>query len=283
MTRIDVPEKGLGRVGARPSLPAYIKQIWCYRDFIWFDARSRASAGNYDDSLGLIWVIINPILNGLTYFFVFGVLLGTGKGVPNFIAYLLIGVFVFRFTTTIVSQGSRSLRQGRSLIQAFDFPRATLPIATGLRELLLTIPTYIVMMLLILVMPPAEPITAWWFVIIPVTILQFFFSTGIAMILARLVARRNDFTHLISVGLRIWMYLSAVFFSISRFENHPEVYFIMSINPAFGFLDIVRNGLLYGQGAPMTSWISVLVSTFVFSIVGLLVFWQAEEKYGDER
>lgn len=280
--RQEISDADLVRIGARPGMLEYLRQLWHFRRFIWYDSRARVSASNYDDSLGLAWIIINPILNGLTYYLIFGVLLGTGRGVPNFIAYLIVGVFVFRFTSASIMSGSRAITSGKSLLRAFNFPRATLPIASNVRELLQTVPTYIVMAILVLLIPPLEPITIWWLVLIPLTVLQFTFNVGVSLILSRLVAHRNDYTHLISFALRIWMYLSAVFFSISRFEGNATIYLIMQLNPAYAFLDIAREGLLYGGPAGWLSWTVASVSAIGVATAGLFYFWFGEEAYGEE-
>ncbi|MDT1914050.1 ABC transporter permease, partial [Acinetobacter baumannii] len=84
-----------------------------------------------------------------------------------FLAYLIVGVFLFRFTTQAVTSGSRSISGNASIVRAFQFPRATLPIATNIRELLQFGPTLAVMVVLVLVIPPMETITWRWLLMIP--------------------------------------------------------------------------------------------------------------------
>ncbi|MGO2541938.1 MAG: ABC transporter permease, partial [Specibacter sp.] len=92
----DVPVdlSQLKRVGARPPFLDYLVQLWDFRQFIYYDARARVQSGTRSDKLGSAWLILNPVFNGLTYFLVFGLLLNTSKGIPNFIGYLVIGVFM---------------------------------------------------------------------------------------------------------------------------------------------------------------------------------------------
>ena len=133
---LTVDGASLRRVGARPGLARYLASLWEYRSFILFDSRSRIAGANSTNALGRLWMVLNPILDGLAYFLVFGLLLGTGRGIENFLAYLIVGVFLFRFTTQAVTSGSRSISGNASIVRAFQFPRATLPIATNIRELL---------------------------------------------------------------------------------------------------------------------------------------------------
>jgi teichoic acid transport system permease protein len=278
----SVSRDSLIPVGRRPSLGRYLRQLWDFRSFILFDSQARVSSGNTEESLGKIWMILNPILNGATYFLVFGLLLGTGRGVENFIAYLIIGVFMFRFTTQSILNGARSINNNRAIVQAFHFPRATLPIATCVRELLANIPAYVVMFVLILVIPPLEPITWKWLLFIPVVVLQFFFNIGLSLLLARIVTQVKDFAHLISFATRLWLYLSAVFYAADRFASHPLMMAFMEANPMFCVLDIARDVLLYDAFPAPERWIVLAAWTVGLLIVGTVVFWKAEEAYGRE-
>lgn len=280
---VVLDRQGLIRVGARPSLPRYLRQLWDYRSFILFDSQSRIAGGNSENSLGRIWMVLNPVLNGATYFFVFGLLLGTGRGIENFIAYLIIGVFMFRFTSSAILSGARSITNNRAVVRAFQFPRATLPLAVNVRELLVQVPGFITMFVLILLIPPMESITWKWLLFIPLVALQFLFNVGLSLLLARLVTWHNDIVNLISFATRIWLYLSAVFFSIDRFQDHPEVMMIMELNPMFCVLDIARDALLYDTLPDLQHWLVLGAWTFAMLVIGTLVFWQAEESYGVEN
>ncbi|MCC9145767.1 MULTISPECIES: ABC transporter permease [unclassified Arthrobacter] len=277
---LSVDIRGLQRVGARPGFVDYLVQVWNYRQFIAYDAKSRVQSGNRRDRLGSAWLILNPVLNGLTYFLIFGLLLNTGGGIENFIGYLVIGIFLFQFSSRSITNGARSIQQNRAVIQAFSFPRATLPISVNLRELLANIPVLIVMMLIVLLVPPTEDITWRWLLIIPALALQWIFNLGVGLILARVVSKVNDVVHLLSFALRAWMYGSAVFYSFERFVDHPMLLQVLELNPLFTVLDIVRDCLLYAQVPSWQSW-AVLTCWALGALgVGAVYFWRAEETYG---
>ena len=280
---LRVDGTGLGRVGARPGLGRYVASLWDYRSFILFDSRSRIAGATSTNALGRIWMVLNPILDGGAYFLVFGLLLQTGRGIENFMAYLIVGVFLFRYTSQAITNGSRSISSNLSIVRAFQFPRATLPIAANLRELLLFVPTLAVMVVLILAIPPLEDITWRWLLLLPLLALQTLFNLGLSLLLARVVARWADVANLISFGTRIWLYLSAVFFSVERFEHIPPLVTAMHLNPMYCVLDIARQSLLYGTDADPLRWIVLIAWTVALLVLGTLVFWDAEESYGEER
>ena len=83
----------LSPVGVRPGLARYLLDLFQRRHFIWADSRARAFSGNKDTLLGNLWLIGRPILDGFAYYIIFGLVLGTSRGVDNFIGFLLVGVF----------------------------------------------------------------------------------------------------------------------------------------------------------------------------------------------
>ena len=277
---LSVDVRGLQRVGARPGFVDYVVQVWNYREFVFYDAKSRVQSGNRRDRLGSIWLILNPVLNGLTYFLIFGLLLRTGRGIENFIGYLVIGIFLFQYSSRAITNGARSIQQNRSVIQAFSFPRATLPIAVNLRELLANIPVFIVMVLLVLVIPPTEEISWLGLLIIPALLLQSIFNLGVGLILARIISKVNDVVHLLSFALRAWMFSSAVFYSYDRFIDQPVMLEIIKLNPLFNVLDIVRDVLLYNTVPDWQTWAILSCWALGALAIGSVYFWRAEETYG---
>jgi hypothetical protein len=138
-------------VGTRPPLGRYIADVWAHRSFIWALAVSGLRANNGRDKLGNFWLVLSPVVNGLIYFLVFGVMLATGKGVPNFIGFLVIGVFMFTYSNRAIAQGAKAITGNRKLIQTLRFPRAVLPIAEVVEQLLAFGVSFIAMLALVMI------------------------------------------------------------------------------------------------------------------------------------
>ncbi|MFC7402656.1 ABC transporter permease [Citricoccus sp. GCM10030269] len=281
--RVQVQMSGLQRVGARLALHHYLARLWRFRDFIYFEARASVGTRNKNNLLGNIWLVLTPLLNGLTYFLVFGVLLQTSRGVENYLGFLVIGVFMFQFTSRCVSQGANSLVSNRSVVKAFDFPRAVMPISTVLKELLAFIPALVMMIILILVLPEAEQVTWLWLLVIPILLLQVLMGLGISLILARWVSRVRDISQLITFGNRLWLYGSGVFYSVERFVSDPDILAILELNPMHQVLEMTRNSVLYATAPGWENWLILGGWAVGLTLIGTLVFWKADEKYGKEE
>src|SRR5699024_10455038 len=188
-----------------------------------------------------------------------------------FVAYLMIGVFMYIFTVTTVVTGSKAMSGNRGLVSAFNFPRMTLLISINVREMLRQITTYLTMFALILIVPPFAPITWIWLMFFPIVALQFLFNLGLSLVLARIVASWNDFTHIIAFATRIWMYMSAVFYSTDRFADIPIAMNLMNANPLLNLFDLTRDLILYDSWPDTISWAIRRSWTVVILIIGTIM------------
>src|SRR5699024_11331396 len=136
---------------------------------------------------------------------------------------------------------------------------------------------------LILIIPPLEQISWKWLMFIPIVAIPFFFNRGLSLVLARIVTAWNDISHIITFGTRIWMYLSAIFYGVERFDDLPIVVNFMYANPLFCILDITRAVFLYDTWPDPMRWIVLGAWTVLLLVVGTILFWLGEEKYGRER
>ncbi|WP_394431294.1 ABC transporter permease [Streptomyces sp. SGAir0957] len=276
---------GLTVSGARPSLPAYVRQLWQRRHFITAFSTAKLTAQYSQAKLGQVWQVATPLLNAAVYYFIFGILMGTSHGVPDFVPFLVTGVFVWTFTQSSVMAGTRAISGSLGLVRALHFPRASLPISYCLQQLqqLLFSMCALVVILLCFGVPP----TASWLLVVPALFLQFTFNTGLALIMARIGANTPDIAQLMPFLLRTWMYLSGVMWSLdhllSRTDLPHAVTVLLKANPAAVYIDLMRFALIdsfTGDQLPAHVWAWALGWALLAGVGGFIYFWKAEETYG---
>lgn len=275
-------------VGKRPPLHIYLYQLWGRRHFIWADSRARAFSAGRGMLLGNAWLVLQPLLNGAIYLLIFGILLQTSRGIDNFIGYLIVGVFLFQFTSRCLSNGATAITGAKAIIRGFSFPRAMLPISVVARETLNMVPVLVTMFLLITFIPPVEATSfspphadvSWrWGIFPAIFALQIIFNLGVTFLAARLVASLPDARHLLSFVNRLWFFGSAVIYSFDRFVDNPQLLSILQLNPAFIVLDMSRNVLLYATSPDPHQWLLIALWSTGTLVVGFLLFWRGEELY----
>ncbi|MFJ3673444.1 ABC transporter permease [Streptomyces sp. NPDC090106] len=277
---------GLAVSGARPSLREYISQLWARRHFITAFSTAKLTAQYSQAKLGQLWQVMNPLLNAAVYFFIFGVLLGTKKGVPDYIPFLVTGVFIWTFTQSSILAGTRAISGNLGLVRALHFPRAALPISfclQQLQQLLFSMAALVVILLCF-----GVPVAASWLLALPVLVLQFVFNAGVSMIMARLGAKTPDIAQLMPFVLRTWMYVSGVMWSIdnllSKHNDLPSwVGPVLQANPAAVYIDLMRFALIdsfHASQLPPHVWAIAAGWALLAGIGGFIYFWKAEETYG---
>lgn len=285
-------EHGLERISTRPALGTYLKELWRFRHFTRYMATSRAYAQNQNNYLGQAWAVLTPILNAAVYVVIFGLVLRADRGVENGVAFIVIGVFLFRFFDRSVVSGGKSLADRQQLVRSLHFPRAVLPIAAVITELASLIPALVAMSGIVLLSGRLEgfaPITIGpeW-LLLPVVVLIFaVFNVGVALIAARIIAAAPDLLQIIQFALRFAMYGSGVIFPVTHYVEDfdiPALTLIVDYQPIAVMLNIGRQILMDEPNIPPDplKWFIALGWALFFLVIGFLYFWRAEERYGRE-
>jgi ABC-type polysaccharide/polyol phosphate export permease len=237
-------EHGLRPSAARPPFRQYLRDLRHRWAFMLAFATARNISLYTEAKLGQLWQVLTPLLNAGVYFLVFGLLLHINRGIPNYLAFLVAGVFVFNFTQRAFITTSKVITDSLPLIRALQFPRAALPLAyviIELQQMLLAMGVLVVILL-----ATHEPLTVYWLLAIPAMILQTVFNVGAGMLVARVGAEVNDFSQLLPFLLRTWMYASGVIFSITglAINSHRWAIELLQINPAAVYIALMRNSLM---------------------------------------
>ena len=304
---------GLRPSSARPSLVSYLRLVWQRRHFIVAYATARSVSMYTEARLGQLWQVLTPLLNSAVYYLVFGILFQANRGISNYTAFLVTGVFIFGFTERSIVVGSSVMRANLALIRALHFPRACLPLAYVLVEFQQLMVSMLV--LFAIVLGTGEPLTWYWLFLVPVLVMQATFNMGAALILARVGAGAQDVTQLVPFLTRIWRYFCGVMYSIASLPASLPLWAknVLQLNPAAVYISLTRYAIMATQrtnapGAqpfnaakcalfnakkipalqaychPTTTiselWLAGLGWAVVTLAVGVVFFWQAETRYG---
>ena len=233
-------QHGLKLSGARPSLATYVAMLWQRRHFITGYATARNVSMYTDAKLGQIWQVLTPLLNAGVYYLIFGLLFEAARGVANYPAFLVAGVFVFAFSERSIVTGSNVMRANLQLIRALYFPRASLPLAYVIVELQQMLVGMVVLVVIMLV--SGEYPSWYWLLLIPVVLLQSLFNTGAALVVARLGGSLADVSELIPFFLRISRYFCGVMYLIITLPAALTLWEkqVLSLNPFAVYISLVR-------------------------------------------
>lgn len=274
---------GLKPVGRRPPLRRYVKDVWRHRHLMWAMAKGEFTTEHQDNYLGFVWAVINPLLLGLAYFLIFGLLLGTSRGIEHFITFLTTGLFAFALFSVALTSGSKSLLSRMGMIRAMQFPRVLPPLVVVLAAFFSQLPAFAVLLVIALWDQGGQ--VSWWWLLYPVALgIILVMALGIAMLTARMVHAVRDLANLMPLLVRLLRYVSGVFFSISlqveRIGAPGWVSFVLEYQPAAVCLSLVRQTIWSPAEPDPVVWAVAVGWAVFFFVVGFVVFWRGEGTYG---
>ncbi|MEO3773178.1 ABC transporter permease [Micromonospora sp. B9E7] len=273
---------GLRVAGERPSVVEYSRRLWAYRHFIAAYANAKLVASYSNAKLGQLWQVLTPLTNAAVYYLIFGVVLAQND-MPNYIAYLTTGLFIFNFTQSAVLTGTQAISSNLGLIRALHFPRASLPLSTTLTQFQQLLASMVVLIGIVLV--TGEPLTLEWLLLVPALFLQAVFNAGVVLLVARMGSKASDLKQVMPFVLRTWMYGSGVLYSVSLFERLPAwATTLVQYNPLLVYIELARYTLL--EEAPLLNesltqlWLVGAGWALVAGVGGFIYFWRGEQEYG---
>lgn len=283
----EAKKYGLKPIGVRPPLGQYIKDVVARREFLVALSSARAQSENQNTYLGQFWTVLTPLLNSLVYVLIFGFLLDTTRGLENIIGFIVVGTFMYGQFTSAVTDAARSIKSNLKLVRALNFPRVLLPFAAILKDFMVNLPGVIVMVVIAEISVALKQGTdalspERWILIVPALLLMILFSTGLGMILARIASRTPDVLKLLPFILRIGMYASGVIFAFQQRMDPGNLRTIMEHQPVAVYLNLARQALISEPSIPVDStlWIHGVAWALVIFVIGFVVFWRDEARYG---
>jgi len=272
----------LRRVGSRPPLREYLTELWDRRHFIWAGARGEALTRYANERLGALWYILRPLLDAAFYWVIFGLVLDIGGDLDNYVAFILVGVFMFQLSSRAITGGTTLVRGSKPMIRAFAFPRASLALSLVLRDIFISMPAIGVMLVAIMAIPPHEAPTITWSFFPVILALHVALNVGFALFFGWLGSLLPDLAQAMSFVSRLLMYGSAVIFPVDRFIQHPTALAIIEANPIYIVLDLYRTVLIDGAVPPAGQWLGLVAWALGALVIGFGLFWRDEERYGRE-
>ena len=228
--------------------------------------------------LGILWTVLNPLLNMLVMTAVFQTIFAST--IEFFALYVMIGNVVFGFVSEATTRGMNSILWNASLIKKVYIPKYFFPLANVLSSVVNFLFSYVAMILVMVVI--GAPFRWLMLTSIVPFIYLVIFSYGMSLLLCSINVFFRDIQHLYSVFLTIWMYLSAIFYSVEDIAVHEQgkiIAQIISFNPLYQYIRFFREVIIDGVFPGITHNLfcgGIALLTFA---IGFIVFNRAQKKF----
>ena len=258
-----------------------LKELWTYRDLIVMFVKRDFKTMYKQTILGPLWIIINPILTTLMQVVVFGNIANISTdGMPQFLFYMA-GNTVWMYFSSCLTKTSNTFVGNANVFGKVYFPRLVTPISIVISGLI----TFAVQFAIFLVSDIYYAVKGivhpnLMVLLLPVLILEIaILGMGCGIIISALTTKYRDLAVLVSFGMQLWMYGSAVIYPVSSLpEKWAE---LLMLNPVVPIIEAFRYAFT-GRG---TFSVPYLMMSMAISVVilftGIVIFNKVEKNFMD--
>ena len=258
-------------------VPLNLRELWRYRDLLFFLAWRDITIRYKQTILGASWAIIQPFSTMVVFSIFFGFLIHVpSDGVP-YPVFSYVALLPWQYFATALSQAAESLVSNQALVSKIYFPRLIIPLASIVPALLDFAIAFTIMILLFIV----YHITPTWNVVwLPVfLLLAVITALAVGLWIAALNVLYRDFRYVVPFLIQLWLFASPVTYPVSVVpEQWRGLY---SLNPLVGIIEGFRWALLGTGNLSLPQVIISAIAALLVLISGAYYFRRMERIFAD--
>ena len=225
---------------------------------------------------GMLWTVLNPLLNMLVMWVVFSQFFGRND--PLYPVYLLTGNILFSCLRGATDGALQSIVTNSGLLKRVKIDSYLFPLSSTLSSLVNFGFSLVALLLIMLGMQIFGGYSLFGVnMLLVVLMLPAFvlFEYGIGLFLSALYVFFRDIKYLYSVFLTLWTYITPIFykFNDSFLKEGSFAHVLVKCNPMYYFVRFFRDAIYMGFETPIWQDLGVLYLLGIASvIVGTLVY-----------
>lgn len=262
-----------------------LKEVWQYRDLLMLFVKRDVVTVYKQTVLGPLWYLIQPLFTSITFTLIFNTVAGINTGsVPPFL-FNLAGITIWNYFTACLNDTSDTFKKNAAIFGKVYFPRIIMPISIVISNLLKFGIQFLIFIIFYVfyyfqgAVISLNPTIVFFPLLVA---LMGILGLGLGMFISSLVTKYRDLSYLISFGVQLLMYISAVMYPMALIhEKMPNYGWLIAYNPLAYVIETTRYMLLnVGQISVLGLVYTVLLTVIVF-FMGLLVFNKTEKSFID--
>ncbi|REE82002.1 lipopolysaccharide transport system permease protein [Lutibacter oceani] len=262
-----------------------LKEVWHYRDLLMLFVKRDVITVYKQTILGPLWYLIQPLFTSIIFTIIFNNIAGikTG-GIPPFL-FNLAGVTSWNYFRECLTSTSDTFKKNAGIFGKVYFPRIIMPLSNVISnllkfgiQLLIFIGFYIYFIFKGLAIYPNISI-----LFLPVlVIIMALLGLGLGMIISSMVTKYRDLSFLVTFGVQLLMYVSAVMYPMSIVkEKLGNISWIVEYNPMAHIIETSRYMLLNEGELNIKGILFSIVFTIFIFLIGLVIFNKTEKSFID--
>ena len=258
-----------------PPLRPYLEDAWDRRHFVVAFAKADLRGARSRTRLGEVWAVVDPLFQAAIYWFLITMIrTAPGQDSTERLTILISGIFLFTFSSTVVSGGGRAIIRNKGLMLNSTFPRILLP-ATETYKGLLDLGPYLLVYAVIHVLL-GGPIGPGIFFMPLLLVLQLMISVGLALIFATLTVYISDMSNLLDYIMRIVFFTTPILYPVSKLG--PVASTLLQLNPFFALFACYQ-AVVTGTVPSGRYLVQAVVWAFALLYAGFRTFVSREREF----
>ncbi|MGB0641224.1 MAG: ABC transporter permease [Myxococcota bacterium] len=258
-----------------------VTELWQHRRLMWAfvlkDLRHRYTGS----TIGFFWTVITPLLELMTYTFVFHVLIGVkfhpAGGWSNYALFLFGGMVTWMAFAEGVTRATRSITEHAHLIKKLNFPAIVLPAHLIVSAVLNQCIRLGVLCGAAMVLGHG---LSWHLLLVPlVVVVQTALVLGIGLLLATMNVYFRDTGHWLQSVLLLGMFVTPIFYPANVYPVRFKL--LLQLNPIAHLVGVVQELMLNHRFPHPHSIIVSVIVAGICLVIGYSVFHHHRDKFAD--
>lgn len=223
--------------------------------------------------LGMFWSFLNPLLMMSVQYFIFSTIFQSD--IPNYAAYLLIGIISFNFFSEACNLSLYAVLGNASLITKVYMPKYIYPL-TRVMSSVVNLMISLIPMILVCIVTGVQfeksALLALFFLVCLIL-----FTLGVCLLLSTAMVFFRDTQFLWGVISMVWMYATAIFFPESIVPSNFR--FVLDFNPLYHYIKSMRICILNGISPEPAMYGGCFLIAVVTLVIGAMIFKKSQDKF----
>jgi lipopolysaccharide transport system permease protein len=273
----SLPDKPIIVIERRSWLGLDLRELWAYREllyfFMWRDVKVRYK----QTLLGVLWVVLQPLLMMLIFAFLFGRIAGIQSDGIGYSLFAYAGLLAWTFFSSAVTAAGNSVVNSASLITKVYFPRMIIPVAAvgaALVDFAIAFIPLAGMMILWKVRITVNLLLLPIFIIMVVML-----ALGVGMFMAALNVKYRDVRLALPFVIQVWFFSSPIILPLTIFPE--KLRWLLALNPMAGIIEAFRVSLYSHKSFDWQAIGFAAAVTITFLIFAIYRFKRVERQFAD--
>lgn len=262
-----------------------LKEVWQYRDLLFLFVHRDIITVYKQTVLGPLWYLIQPLFTSVIFTIIFNNVAGINTGSTPPFLFNLAGIMVWNYFTHCLTETSDTFKKNANIFGKVYFPRVIMPLSIVVSNLLkfgiqffIFVAFYVYYAFNGMQVQLGPSLLFFPLLIVAMGLL----GLGLGMIISSMVTKYRDLTFLVSFGVQLLMYLSAVMYPMALLkEKLPAFGWLITYNPLAYIIETARYILLNEGTVSVYGLIYTTCITLMLLVFGILIFNKTEKSFID--